>query len=56
MIRSATTEDAARICKIYNDYVLHSTITFEEQAVSVDEMQQRIDEVLAGCTPENSDQ
>ena len=48
MIRSATTEDAARICEIYNDYVLHSTITFEEQVVSVDEMQQRIDGVLVG--------
>ena len=47
MIRSATTEDAARICEIYNDYVLHSTITFEEQVVSVDEMQQRIGEVVA---------
>jgi len=48
MIRSATIEDAARICEIYNEYVLHSTITFEEQAVSVGEMQQRIDEVLLG--------
>ena len=48
MIRSATTSDAAGIAKIYNHYVLRSTITFEEQAVSVTEMQQRIDEVLAG--------
>jgi L-amino acid N-acyltransferase YncA len=48
MIRSATTEDAARICEIYNHYVLHSTITFEEQAVSIDEMRQRIDEALSG--------
>lgn len=47
MIRSATTGDAARICEIYNHYVLHSTITFEEQVVSVDAMQQRIDEVVA---------
>ena len=48
MIRSATTSDAAGIAKIYNHYVLRSTITFEEQAVSVTEMQQRVDEVLAG--------
>ena len=48
MIRSATTSDAAGIAKIYNHYVLRSTITFEEQAVSVTEMQQRIDEVLSG--------
>jgi phosphinothricin acetyltransferase len=48
MIRSATTEDAARIAEIYNHYVLHSTITFEEQSVSIDEMQQRLSEVLPG--------
>lgn len=48
MIRSATAEDAARIAEIYNHYVLHSTITFEEQAVSVVEMRNRIREVLAG--------
>jgi phosphinothricin acetyltransferase len=48
MIRSATTDDAARICEIYNHYILHSTITFEEQVISVEEMQQRIEEVVAG--------
>lgn len=48
MIRSATPKDAARICEIYNHYVLNSIITFEEQAVSVDEMKQRITETLEG--------
>ena len=48
MIRSATTEDAVRICEIYNHYVLNSTITFEEQVVAVDEMKERITETLAG--------
>jgi L-amino acid N-acyltransferase YncA len=48
MIRSATIEDAVRISEIYNHYVLHSTITFEEQAVPVDEMRQRIAEVRDG--------
>ena len=48
MVRSATTDDAARICDIYNHYVLHSTITFEEQPVSVEEMEQRIAETLTG--------
>ncbi len=48
MVWSATTDDAARICDIYNHYVLHSTITFEEQPVSLDEMKQRIAEVLTG--------
>jgi L-amino acid N-acyltransferase YncA len=48
MIRSATTEDAVRISEIYNHYVLYSTISFEEQAVAVDEMKERITETLAG--------
>src|SRR3954469_3201111 len=48
VIRSATIEDATRISEIYNHYVLHSTITFEEQAVAVDEMKQRIAEGLDG--------
>jgi len=48
MGRSVTTEDAARICEIYNHYVLHSTITSEDQPVSVDQMKQRIAEVLTG--------
>jgi L-amino acid N-acyltransferase YncA len=46
MIRSAIIEDAARVAEIYNHYVLHSTVTFEEQAVPVGEMRQRIAEVL----------
>lgn len=46
MIRSATGGDAARIAEIYNRYVLHSTVTFEEQIVSADEMRKRIAEVL----------
>src|ERR1051325_10898801 len=48
MIRSATIEDATHISGIYNHYVLHSAITFEEQAVPADEMRQRIAEVLDG--------
>lgn len=48
MIRSATIEDASRISEIYNHYVLHSTITFEEQPVPADEMRERIAEVLDG--------
>lgn len=48
MIRSATLDDAARICEIYNHYVLHSTVTFEEQVVSVHEMRQRIAAILVG--------
>jgi phosphinothricin acetyltransferase len=45
--REAWTADAAAICSIYNRYVLESTITFEEEAVSVETMQGRIAEVTA---------
>ncbi|MGK5040851.1 arsinothricin resistance N-acetyltransferase ArsN1 family B [Janthinobacterium sp. GB1R12] len=47
MIRSATISDAAMIAAIYNHYVGSTTITFEEQAVDVDEMAQRISSVGA---------
>jgi L-amino acid N-acyltransferase YncA len=46
MIRYAKTDDAAEICKIYNHYVLGTTITFEEEPVSTDEMAKRIAETL----------
>lgn len=46
MIRSATTEDAVQICDIYNHYVKHTTITFEEKPVATEDMEQRITEVL----------
>jgi len=46
IIREATTNDALVICNIYNYYVLNTAITFETAAVSVQEMQERIQEVL----------
>jgi len=45
MIRPANANDAAAIANIYNHYVENTTITFEETAVSLDEMQRRIQEV-----------
>ncbi len=42
MIRFATPADAAAISNIYNPYVLASTVTFEEQAVSETQMAERI--------------
>jgi len=45
MIRPATAEDAARLCEIYNHYVLTDVATFEEEPVPVEEMRQRIDDV-----------
>ncbi|HEX6772155.1 MAG TPA: GNAT family N-acetyltransferase [Acidobacteriaceae bacterium] len=47
MIRSATAGDAAAICAIYNHYVLHTTITFEDVTVLPSEMESRIAETLS---------
>lgn len=42
MIRSADKDDAAAFCGIYNYYIQNTSVTFEEQPVSVSEMEQRI--------------
>ncbi len=44
MIRKATVEDAQAICDIYNYYIENTIVTFEEEAVSVAEMENRITE------------
>lgn len=46
MIRPATADDAAQICDIYNHYVTHTAITFEESPVTPEDMAQRIAEIL----------
>ena len=51
MIRAATTDDAAAIVAIYNHYVLHTTISFETEAVSSAQMAQRIADVQAAGLP-----
>jgi L-amino acid N-acyltransferase YncA len=45
MIRPAAADDCAAISDIYNYYVLNTVVTFEEQPVSAQEMQLRIEEV-----------
>lgn len=45
MIRPATKTDADAIARIYNHYVLNTTITFEEKAVTVEDIVGRIAEV-----------
>lgn len=45
MIRPATKTDADAIARIYNHYVLNTTITFEEKAVTVEDIVDRIAEV-----------
>lgn len=47
MIRLATSADASAIAAIYNHYVSGTTITFEEEPVSVAEMAGRIENVNA---------
>lgn len=42
MIRTVTLNDAQAIADIYNEYVLHTCITFETEAVSTPEMAERI--------------
>lgn len=51
MIRTATAGDADAIARIYNHYVANTIITFEEQAVSSEEMAARIAEVAAASLP-----
>lgn len=47
MIREARANDVEAICRIYNHYITHTTITFEEQTVSSTEMAARIAEYTA---------
>lgn len=42
VIRSVALTDAAAICGIYNHYVAHTVITFEQDAVTAAEMKERI--------------
>lgn len=43
--RDCTARDAAPICAIYNHYVEQTRVTFEESAVSADEMARRMAEI-----------
>lgn len=47
MIRNVKAEDAEAICRIYNHYVVGTTVTFEEKPVSPEEMRDRIENVTA---------
>jgi phosphinothricin acetyltransferase len=47
MIRIATPADAEKICSIYNTYIENSIISFEEEPISVSQMQTRIKEIGA---------
>ncbi len=51
LIRSAIPTDATAIAAIYNHYVLHTAVSFEEQAVSTAEIGSRMDAVLQQGLP-----
>lgn len=50
-IRPVSAQDAATLARIYNHYVLHTTVTFEETAVTDAEIATRIKEVSDGALP-----
>ena len=50
-IRTARANDAAAIAAIYNHYIAHTVVTFEEEPVSAEEMAARIGEVQAASLP-----
>lgn len=51
ILRPATAADAAAIAAIYNHYIARTTITFEEQAVTGEDMAARIASVHAQQLP-----
>jgi L-amino acid N-acyltransferase YncA len=50
-IRPVEPADAPRIVEIYNPYVLNTTVSFEEAAVSAEEMAGRIEKIAAAGLP-----
>ncbi|WP_294586607.1 GNAT family N-acetyltransferase [uncultured Phocaeicola sp.] len=50
MIRTVNLNDAQAIAGIYNEYILHTCITFETEAVSASDMAQRI-QTIASAYP-----
>jgi phosphinothricin acetyltransferase len=51
VIRAAATNDAEAIARIYNHFILNTVVTFEEQAVSVQEITSRINATAAAALP-----
>ena len=51
MIRPAVLSDAATIANIYNHYVLNTWVTFEEEPVTPDIIQERMQDVFAADLP-----
>jgi L-amino acid N-acyltransferase YncA len=51
MMRDIELTDAEGVCRIYNHYVENTTITFEEEPVSVVQMEARIAEIRSRGLP-----
>jgi len=51
MIRPVRAQDAEAVCRVYNHYVLHTIVSFEEEAVAPEEMARRIAGVAAAGLP-----
>jgi phosphinothricin acetyltransferase len=51
MIRPVQASDAQAIADIYNEYILNSVITFEEQAITAQDMAVRFEEVSSSSLP-----
>ncbi len=51
MIREATTDDAAQIAEIYNDYIKNSVATFEQDPVTEQIIRDRIEQVMEHKLP-----
>lgn len=51
VIREVTDSDAASLADIYNEYIVNSVITFEQQAITAEQMQQRIEQVKQAGLP-----
>lgn len=50
-IRSATSSDCEAIAQIYNYYIRETIITFEEQEVTAEEMEVRVEDVVTAGLP-----
>lgn len=50
-IRAATAADADAVAAIYNHYVAHTIVTFEEEVVAASEMARRIRKIAAASLP-----
>jgi phosphinothricin acetyltransferase len=51
MIRPVHPSDAEAIRRVYNHYVLHTIVSFEEEAVAPEEMARRVEGVVAAGLP-----